>query len=343
MVEIKKILFLLISLCLLTGCGKNKSTISDFKNVNNKHDTYEIKGSMKIISNEDEFVYDLTVDVLENKYYKVSLINTLNKHEQIILKNDDGVYVVTPELNKSFKFNSDWPKNGSQAYIIGQLVTDVSNDANAYIENIDGGYRISSSVNYPNNEKLDKEIITTDKDYNIKSVEVLDQSNNVLIKVEYTNIDYNKSMNSDMFKLSTYTSDKTCTCVDEEKCECEKPTSSILDEIIYPLYVPTDTYLSSKDTVNTETGNRVILTFSGNDPFILVEEDAKVFNEMEIIPVNGEPLILGGTIGAISDNSLTWWYEGVDYYLTSNDLNRQELMTIAESITNGSTLVASTK
>ena len=48
---------------------------------------------MSIISNEDEFVYNLQVDVKDNKYYKVSLINTISNHEQIILKNDDGVYV----------------------------------------------------------------------------------------------------------------------------------------------------------------------------------------------------------------------------------------------------------
>ena len=55
---------------------------------------------MSIISNEDEFVYNLQVDVKDNKYYKVSLINTISNHEQIILKNDDGVYVKTQESTK---------------------------------------------------------------------------------------------------------------------------------------------------------------------------------------------------------------------------------------------------
>jgi len=38
---------------------------------------------------------------------RVSLKNKTNNHEQIILKNSDGVYVLTPSLNKSFKFQSD--------------------------------------------------------------------------------------------------------------------------------------------------------------------------------------------------------------------------------------------
>ena len=38
-----------------------------------------------------------------------------------------------------------------------------------------------------------------------------------------------------------------------------------------------------------------------------------------------------------------WTSNGVDFYLTSNTLNSNEMMTIAESITNGTSLVANTK
>ena len=85
------------------------------------------------------------------------------------------------------------------------------------------------------------------------------------------------------------------------------------------------------------------MTFAGVDPFILVEEASKINDEMEIVPVNGEPVILGNTIGALGDNSVYWTSNGVDFYLTSNTLNSSEMMTIAESITNGTSLVASTK
>ena len=64
---------------------------------------------------------------------------------------------------------------------------------------------------------------------------------------------------------------------------------------------------------------------------------------MNIIPVNGEPAFLGSTIGAVSDNSLYWTSNGVDYYLTSKTLNVEEMMTIAESVQNSSNLVAGLK
>ena len=54
---------------------------------------------------------------LKKDKFRVGLTNKTNNHEQIILKNDDGVYVITPSLNKSFKFQSDWPYNNSQIYL----------------------------------------------------------------------------------------------------------------------------------------------------------------------------------------------------------------------------------
>ena len=127
-----------------------------------------------------------------------------------------------------------------------------------------------------------------------------------------------------------------------DECNTET-TANIIEDIIYPLYVPTDTYLSTKDNITTDNGNRVILTFAGVDPFILVEESVSVSKEMEVIPVNGEPIMIGGVIGAKENNSLYWTSNGIDYYLTSSTLDNKEMMTIAESTKNSSTLVASVK
>ena len=38
------------------------------------------------------------------------------------------VIVLTPSLNKSFKFQSDWPYNSSQSYILQPLLEDMENE-----------------------------------------------------------------------------------------------------------------------------------------------------------------------------------------------------------------------
>ena len=36
---------------------------------------------------------------------------------------------MTPSINKSFKFQSEWPTNSSQSYILEAILKDISNDA----------------------------------------------------------------------------------------------------------------------------------------------------------------------------------------------------------------------
>ena len=120
-------------------------------------------------------------------------------------------------------------------------------------------------------------------------------------------------------------------CTNEE---CDTKSSNILDSIIYPLYIPSETYLSNSEEIDTDEGNRMILTFAGDKNFVLIEEVASVASEFEIIPVYGDPIMLSDTIAAKSANSMYWTSDNVSYYLTSTDLSTEEMVTIAESLGN---------
>ncbi len=335
--------YLLLTLALIffiTGCGKRDldSAKDNFvKNVE-KRDTYLIKGTMNIISNEDNYSYNITA-AKKKDLYRVDLINTINDHQQVILRNDEGVYVVTPSLNKSFKFQSEWPDNGSQAYLLTSLVDDIKSDSEAKTEKSDNGFIITSKVNYPNNANLVTQKIYVDEKSEIQKVEVLDTQENVKITVNFTSISYKPSFNEDYFKLESLIDEECCDESDEENEEA----SNIIEDIVYPLYLPANTYLSSKKTINLDDGNRVILTFTGDSPFTLVEEVSKPSNEFEIIPVYGEPLMLKDTLGALSANSLYWTSNNMDFYISSEKLSGTELLTIAESISSGSLIVSGEK
>ena len=272
---------------------------------------------------------------------------------------------MTPDLNKSFKFQSDWPNNGSQSYLLDVLLIDVLNDDNVHVEKGDNKY-IQCRVNYPNNNTLYSEKIYLDDDYDVKKVEVLDQDGNVKITLDVTSINYKPKFEDDYFDLDNLVTEeekveentkqeenKESDKNTEEKIEengnnqnveqKETTTSGILEDIIYPLYVPQNTHLSTQDTISTDTGNRAILTFAGDSPFVLVEEVSQRFDEMEIIPVNGDPLMMSDSIGALSSNSLYWTSNGIDYYISSSSLDSNELMTIAEGLSGTSVIVSSEK
>lgn len=94
----KKIgLLLLLSVFLITGCAKDseenilKKMSKDITNSKG----YILTGKLEVVNNDDTYNYEVTSAYKKGDYYRISLKNTANDHEQIILKNDDGVYVMT--------------------------------------------------------------------------------------------------------------------------------------------------------------------------------------------------------------------------------------------------------
>ena len=324
----KKLLFCFMIL-LVTGCGKIKDddVIKRFEKDVTKSDAYEVKGTMDIFSDEDTFSYNINVIYKEDDFYKVSLINKSNNHEQIILRNEEGVYVVTPSLNKSFKFQSEWPYNSSQAYIPKSILTDLKNDKNRVFKKTKDSYTITAKVDYPNNDSLTYEKVIFDKKYNLKKVTVYDNNDIEKIVVNFNNINYKKKVSKDIFELSSN--------VDENCCE---ETTGKMDSIIYPLYTPSETYLKTKETIDTDDGKRTILTFSGEKSFVLVEEPVSITEEHELIPVYGDPLLLNDSVAALSANSITWRNNNIEYYITSNNLTENEMLLIASSLNSNASL-----
>ena len=345
----KKSIIFILSIFMLCGCGKidKSNIIKEFSDKLSKSESYKYDGTMQIISNEEEFNYKIEVSFLKDNYYKVLLYNTSNDHEQIILRNEDGVYVITPSLNKSFKFQSEWPDNSSQAYILKSILKDLNNDKDVKYEKSDDKYILTTKVNYPNNSNLLYEKIYFDKNVSPVLVEVYDKDDNIAIKVSLNKIDYKAKLQEDDFALEEYVKENNCSddsnCEKKETCNdesCTKTTSQ-LDTAIFPLYVPYNSSLTSSEVVETDNGNRQILSFAGDSNFIIVEEVSKVNEEMEIIPVYGDPHVLANTVAAMGANSIYWTDNNVDFYLASNDLSGEEMLTIAESMVNSQIVLQS--
>ena len=379
----KKLLFLImiIGVFAISGCGKNSESdvIKDLTKKINDSKAYYVDGTLEIVNNEDVYTYNVNVSYKEKDNYKVSLVNTVNNHEQIILRNSDGVYVVTPRINKSFKFQSDWPYNNSQVYLLGPLLDDITNDANRTFEKVDDGSKIIVAANYPNNSKLVKQEILLDKSNNIKKVTVFDNNGTAQITMKFNKIDLNSKFNDNYFDLKQIidikedntdnttnrennsdenkntnennntnvnenknTNENNNTNVNENKNTNEnknedkkssetKQTSSI-EDVIYPMYIPANTYLSNKEKVSKDDGERLILTFDGDNPFMLIEETVTYEKEHLIVPTYGELEVMASTVAIVNDNSVNWIDNNIEYYVVSDKLSKSELLNIARSI-----------
>lgn len=336
----KKLIFLLIlSVFIFSGCGSHseKDVIKAFTKKVEGSDAYYIEGSLDIVNNEDVYNYDVKVSYAKKDNYKVNLTNTVSSHEQIILRNNDGVYVITPRINKSFKFQSDWPYNNSQVYLLSPLLEDINNDENRTFEKVGDDYKITVAANYPNNPKLVKEEITLGKDGDIKKVIVKNKDGNPEITMNFTKVDLNSKFPDNYFDLkeiidvkensqSPEKEDKT-----DENSNTTTETSSI-DDVIYPMYLPSNTYLTSKEKVSKDSGERLILTFDGDNPFMLIEETISYEDEHLIVPTYGELEQMAQTVAIVGDNSVNWIDNDIEYYVVSDKLSKSELLEIARSI-----------
>ena len=268
----KKIILFLSCIFLLSGCKTTRETsfIEEFNKKIDSAKNYQITGVLEVFRNEEKFSYDIISTYQEKNLFNVRLINKSNNHEQIILKDNESVYVLTPSLNKSFKFQSEWPYNNSQIYLLQPILKDIKNDKNRIFEKSKTGYIVTSKVNYSSEKTFVKQKIYFDLNKNMTKVEVVDGKDNVKMCLKITSIEYNRNLDKNLFDINKYYVDNKNQ--DLETNIKENDVTFGLHEIIYPMYVPKDTYLSSQDIIEIEDGERVILTFSGDSQFILFQE-----------------------------------------------------------------------
>src|SRR5690625_3446872 len=184
---------LLACVTMIAGCGSKSQESVQKKIIDTlqKLDGYKVEAEMTMKTGQDERSYDVHVWYKrgEEDFYRVGLESDNEVNGQVILKNDEGVFVLTPALNKSFKFQTDWPENSSQPYLYQSLVNDVMSDKDAAFTASETHYVFLTKTNYQNNMNLPyQEVYFDKKSYTPTGVKIMDKDKNVLIEVTFNKI-----------------------------------------------------------------------------------------------------------------------------------------------------------
>ena len=93
----KKTIALIMALLIcLTGCSKkSKNVVKELSDKVYNSKSYLLKGNIEIYADEETFTYSIEASFLKDNFYKVIMVNQTNNHEQILLRNNDAVYVIT--------------------------------------------------------------------------------------------------------------------------------------------------------------------------------------------------------------------------------------------------------
>ncbi|WP_096201998.1 LolA family protein [Bacillus sp. FJAT-45350] len=315
---------------LLVGCGEKtqEDIIEDLDKKLGEMTGYKANATMTLQTGKDPQDYEVEIWHQKENYFRVALKNENKDQSQIILRNDDGVFVLTPALNKSFRFQSDWPNNNSQVYLYDSLITDILMDPERQFSASEDHYVFQTNTNYQNKNLSSQEITLNKKDLAPASVKIMNPDFEVLVQVNFNSFEMNPSFNEGDFDMERNMTGAKMEVPTMAEPEMDEPLT-----VYFPMYEPQGTSLTDSKEISTEDGKRVVLSYTGENSFTLIQQKSRVVTASTPMTLsNGEPVDLGFTVGVMNENEIMWSYEGVDFYLASNDLHKEEMMAIARSV-----------
>ncbi|RAP73828.1 DUF4367 domain-containing protein [Paenibacillus montanisoli] len=197
-----------ILLCLtavLAGCGTKdaESVVKELDKTLSNLDSYHGVGKMTLYTGQQPLEYQVDVSYQKPQYYRIALTNAKKDITQIVLRNDEGVFVLTPRLNKVFRFQSDWPANQGQVYLYQTLVQSILLDNSRQFAVDDKAYVFDVMANYQNGSLARQKIWLNKSDYAPSKVEVSDANAAVMVSVQFDSFEFGSKLEKSVFDTQT--------------------------------------------------------------------------------------------------------------------------------------------
>ncbi len=284
--------------------------------------SYLLEGVMEVAEGEDTKSYDVSVKYLkqdDQDYFRVAMKDSGMNQEQEIIRNAEGVFVVTPTLNQIFKFQGNWPSNSLKPYLL-QSMREIAANESAQIEQTEEGYQISAGVNYPNNRNFTQQEMVFSDDLKIKSVQIFDDDHVLQMKMLFSKVDYEPGLTAEDFQVP-------------QQLEKETAAEPIADEDL-PL-MPMETFgavLSNSSVVENDGKVQYVLEYTGEKNFTIVEEVAESEETTQTIIMSGSLVDGLNMVGRYDGNHMTSVINSVRYTIYSDDLSEEEMSAVLQSM-----------
>lgn len=327
----KKIMVAVLILALLgVGVWKvffSKPSINDtLQNVNKNLSSYQLEANMELNNGEEQRKFNVVVSYTKKEdkdLFRVSLYDTTINQEQIMLRNEEGVYVLTPTLNQVYEFKSGWPLNSAKPYIYQSLL-DVFNGEYT-TKKVDDGIIVISEPNYKNAPQYSKQEIKFTKDLTPLWVHLYNDKNEVLVNVTFTKVETGVEFSEDYFNLSKN--------MEESRKNLSSTTASTFDDLPLAL-TGIDMNVSVKDQTSASiNGDKVyIMSYEGEANFTVVQKIINSSEEMSVTEVDGDLVLLVNGFAALDSDKVTYLYNGVECVIYGDNLTVNSYIDIANGL-----------
>lgn len=326
---------------VLAGCGQKnvEGVIEDLEEVVTDLKSYQAVGSMLLHTSQQPLEYSVEVWYQDPHYYRISLTNVNKDITQIVLRNDDGVFVLTPHLKKSFRFQSDWPDHQGQVYLYQTLVDSIMNDQQRQfaVDDDTHTYVFDVAANYENSSLVRQKVWLDQKNYASKQVEIYDENSNVMVAVEFDHFEFNK-----VFEDQSFDMDHNMTSWNIQSTPVLATTNEameIIDQsvdqaigVFQPTYAPEGVQQVEISDITLGDQPGVLMRYAGEFNYTIVETKPAA-QTVSVLP--GTIIDLHYTLGVLTGDEhqmLRWIHDGVEFRLSTDDLPQSEMIKVAQSV-----------
>jgi len=333
----------MIAVIVLTSCGQKseEDVVQDLKKLVDGINSYSAEGAMILYSGEQPQEYQLTVWYQKPEFYRIAITNKQKNITQIVLKNEEGVFVLTPHLQKSFRFRSEWPNNQGQIYLYQSLLRSIVDDAERAVTKDGDSYVFDVKANYQNMALPRQKIWLKQDGYAPVHVELLDENDKPIVTVDFSSFEFDKKFEQTNFDMKwnltswNMTTLPTMSPLPASGEWTDKVAQELGDfGIIYPAYVPQGVELADVEEIQLGDVTAVMLRYVGPNYSYTILESRPLASPVflhETTVAN-----LGFTLGVLTgeeQKTLIWFDDqGVEYRMTMSNLPEDEMIKIAQSV-----------
>ena len=243
--------------------------------------------------------------------------------EQIIIKNENGVYVMTPSLNQVYEFKGDWPLNSPKPYIYQSMLDLKENEYE--LKKMDDGYIITSKPNFDNKIQWMTQEVKFDKEYKPEYLNIYDSKNNLSLNIVVSKLEINKDFPDDYFNVDLN--------IQESRTNSSYTNAVTEEELPFlPVNSEVESNLKESSTYEINGSTYYILTYEGSKSFTMVQRLLEDNEQVVSNNIDGKLVDLINGWGIYHDGILTYCYNSVEYNIYSEVLTLDEMIELANGV-----------
>ncbi|MCL6626630.1 LolA family protein [Alicyclobacillus shizuokensis] len=254
--------------------------------------------------------------------YLIKLGDDQKNINQVIVKNKTGMFIVSPSLQKVFRFNGNWAQNQGHIYLYNQILQQILAGDHVKMKHTGDAWTFDMPVT-PKNDVVSKEQVTIDpKTMHPRQVVLYDGDGKAMVTIKFTQFQTGVRFGESDFnpqKIAESGTKQAMAEVSDSDFGYVRPDIDGLGDRLQAL-------------IDTKGQDTVILRYGGSHAFTLSEQRPSPGDsglaDAQLVDLYGVPALYDGSGDS---KRLVWVHNGVEFGLTSQDLSLEQMESLAVS------------